>query len=408
MWQKFKNYYHLLQAFVASVYFGFPSKNLEVIGVTGTDGKSTTASMIYKILTDSGKKAALLTSVGVYIGVKTYQTGTHVTTPGPFQVQQILKKAKDKNIRYFVIEATSHGLDQHRLACINFKIAAITNVTNEHFDYHGNWQNYLKAKAKLFKNVHFSVLNQDDKSYKYLKDTASGKVLTYANTLRADFNLKNFPIKLKVFGDYNLENALAAATVATAIGIDKKTILKSLAKFEGIAGRMQKINVGQNFSTYIDFAHTPNALARACTNLKSIARKNSSRLIIVFGAAGERDRLKRPQMGKVSAQLADITILTAEDPRSEKVEDICFQIAKGLIAQNKKEGNDFFIIADRAKAIDFAVRIAKAKDVVVFFGKGHEKSMSFKDKDIPWDEFKVARDAIVTKVKNENTIYKST
>ena len=399
MWQKIKNYYHLAQAFLASTYFGFPSRNLQVIGVTGTDGKSTTASMIYKILTDSGKKAALLTSIGIKIGSKIYRTGTHVTTPSPFVLQQILKKAKDANMKYFIIEATSHGLDQNRLAYINFKIAAITNLTNEHLDYHGSWNNYLRAKAKLFKNVSFSVINQDDKSYKYLKDTASGKVLTYASRLRADFNLKNFPIKLKVFGDYNFENALAAATVATALGIDKKTILKSLANFEGIVGRMHKIDVGQNYDVYIDFAHTPNALARACTNLRLAAQENGARLIIVFGAAGERDRAKRPQMGKVAAQFADIVILTAEDPRSEKVEDICFQIAKGLIAQNKKEGNDFFIIADRAKAIDFAVRIAKAKDVVVFFGKGHEKSMSFKDKDIPWDEFKVARDAILKKSK---------
>lgn len=399
MWQKLKNYYHLAQAFLASIYFGFPSRNLQVIGITGTDGKSTTASMIYKILTDSGKKAALITSVGVNIGSKIYQTGDHVTTPSPFVLQQILKKAKDANIKYCIIEATSHGLDQNRLAYINFKIAALTNLTNEHLDYHVNWHNYLMAKAKLFKNVHFSVLNQDDKSYKYLKDTASGKVLTYASTLRADFNLKNFPIKLKVFGDYNFENALTAATVATALGIDKKTILKSLANFEGIAGRMQKMDVGQNFDAYIDFAHTPNALARACTNLRSAAQENGARLIIVFGAAGERYRLKRPQMGKVAAQLADIAILTAEDPRSEKVEDICFQIAKGLIAQNKKEERDFFIIADRTTAINFAVGIAKEKDVVAFFGKGHEKSMSFKDKDTPWDEFKVVRDAIATKSK---------
>ncbi len=399
MWQKIKNYYHLLQALLSAIYFQFPSKELTVVGVTGTDGKSTTASMIHHILKGKDKKAGLLTSLGAQIGGKNLDTGYHVTTPSSFQIQKLLKLAKDAGAKYFVLEATSHGLNQNRLAFINFEVAILTNVSHEHLDYHKTFTNYLRAKSKLFKNAQVSILNLGDKSYDFFKKTAHGKILTYGLTQNADFNPKNFQIKLKILQDFNIENALAASACATALGFGKKTIIKTLSNFENLPGRMQKVDLGQPFSLYIDFAHTPNALERVCQNLKAITIKNQSRLIIVFGTASERDTHKRPMMGKIAATYANVSVLTAEDPRYENPKSICLQIAKGLIQKNKKEGKDFYIIEDRQSAIEFAINLAKKNDIVALFGKGHEKSMSYKDQELAWDETQVAKEALSKMLK---------
>ena len=356
--------------------------------------------MIYKILKDADRTVSVLTSVGAYIGSKSYPTGDHVTTPDSFNLQRMLKKAKDQKTRYFIIEATSHGLDQNRLAFIPFKVAAITNVTNEHLDYHKTWQNYLISKTKLFKRVQFSILNSGDKSFNFLKQKAKGKILTYGFSKDADFNLQNFPIKLQIIGDFNRANALCAAAVCTALGIEKKIVLNSLAKYQNLSGRMQKVELGQNFNAYIDFAHTPNALEQSLKILASLKIENS-KLICVFGSAGERDTSKRPLMGTIAAQLADLSIITAEDPRAESVKDICEQIAKGLLSKNKKEGKDFFIVPDREEAINLAVQIAGKNDTVAFFGKGHEKTMTFKKSEIAWDESSIVKQAILSKIKNE-------
>ena len=191
MWQKIKNIYHLAQAFLAAVYFNFPSRKLIVIGVTGTDGKTTTVHMISHILRSNAKKVAMISSVNAKIGDKTFDTGFHVTTPSPWQVQKYLKDAVNSGSQYFVLEATSHGLDQNRLAFVNFKIGVITNITHEHLDYHKTWQNYAKAKLKLFKNTETAILNMDDRSYNFLKSGVGGKLITYGIKSTADFNLKN-------------------------------------------------------------------------------------------------------------------------------------------------------------------------------------------------------------------------
>lgn len=400
MWQDFKNLYHLLRSFLASVYFGFPSKKLTVIGVTGTDGKTTTTNMIYHILKLEGKKVSMISSVNAIIGKVALDTGFHVTTPDPWQVQKLLKKAVDSGQEYFVLEATSHGLDQNRIANIDFKVAVITNITHEHLDYHGSWENYSKSKGKLFENAQISILNLDDSSYTLLKKNAGGKVITYSKSMNADFNLKEYPINLKIPGAYNLSNALAASAAASTLGISKSKILKALSNFEGVSGRMEKIDAGQNFAAIVDFAHTPNSLKQALKSLRESIRSNrSSKLIAVFGAAGERDREKRPKMGEVAAEYADITILTAEDPRSERVEDISEQIAKGLTKLGKRESKDFFKINDRKEAIQFAVNLANTKDIVVTFGKSHEKSMCFGKTEYPWDEFEEFKKAIKNKSK---------
>jgi len=400
MWQRVKNLYHLAQAFLAAVFFNFPSRHLTIIGVTGTDGKTTTTQMIYEILKSVGEKVSVVSSIGAIVNSKIIDTGLHITTPNPWQVQKLLRKAIDSGSKYFVLEATSHGLDQNRLAFVSFKVAVLTNITHEHLDYHKIWQNYLQAKAKLFKNVDISVLNADDESFKLLKSKAGGQIVTYSLKSVTDFNLKKFPLKLKTASDYNLANALAASAAVSSLGIGKEKIIKALNNFSGVEGRMDEIDLGQDFRVIIDFAHTPNALGHALKVLRKPQTPNA-KLIAVFGSAGERDKEKRTLMGKVAGENADISVLTTEDPRKENVEDICASIAQGLIAKGKKEDKDFYLIYDRAKAIKFAIGLAQKDDVIGLFGKGHEKSMCIGKKEFTWDEFLQAKKAIRERSSHE-------
>lgn len=410
MWQAIKNYYHLARALTAAIFFNFPSKKLTVIGVTGTDGKTTTVNMIYHILKSTGKKVSMISSVNAQIGQKSYDTGFHVTTPNPWDIQRFLRGAQRAASQYFVLEATSHGLDQNRLRFIDFNVALVTNITHEHLDYHKTWENYAQAKARLFQEAKYSILNLDDrKSYVFLKSRAQGKIISYSIKGPADVTLKKFPIELKIPAGFNLANALAAAAACSSLGVDKKAILKALSAFPGVIGRLEQVYVGQDFKVIVDFAHTPNGLENALKALgsqltlrKSERDLHSSRLIAVFGAAGLRDRAKRQLMGKVAAQFADLSVLTAEDPRTENVNDIIDEIAKGLTSKGKKEGKDFFKVADRGQAIEFAIaKLAKKGDIVATFGKSHEKSMTYGKVDFPWDEFQAVRQAIAKRLKNE-------
>ena len=401
MWQKIKNIYHLMRAYAACIFFGFPSKKLTVIGVTGTDGKTTTSHMIYEILKSVGKKVSLISSIHAQIDEKLYDTGFHVTTPDPIALQKFLKKVADSNSKYLVLEVTSHGLDQNRIFGIDFNFAVLTNITHEHLDYHKSFENYIFAKAKLFQRAKVSILNLDDPSFNKIKKLTNGKVVTYSINKKADFTQKDFLLKLKIPGDYNLSNALCAAALATQAGIGKQTITKALNTFQGIKGRMEEVDMGQDYRVIVDFAHTPNGLKQALKSLRFRAEDQRARIIAVFGAAGERDKLKRPKMGKIAASYADICVLTAEDPRSEKVEDICGQIAQGLVKSGKREFRDFYKMYDRQKAIEFAVTLAQENDVVAVFGKSHEKSMCFGKKEYPWDEFKIVERAIKKKANEK-------
>ena len=390
MWQKIKNYYHLFQAFCAATLNGFPAKKLKIIGITGTDGKSTTVNMIYHVLKYAHQKVSMISSVGAQIGNITYDTGFHVSTPSPWRLQKHLRQALSSGSRYFVLEATSHGLDQNRLAFVNFEVGVITNITHEHLDYHKTRRNYVQAKLKLLKKSKLAVINADDDSFNLLKSHINGKIVTYSKYKKTDFNLKNLSIKLKIPGEYNLSNALAAASACRQLGIEKRKIIAALANFPGIKGRIEEINMGQDFKVFIDFAHTPNGLKEALKTLQ-LMKKGEGKLIAVFGSAGERDSSKRPKMGQIASSMADEIILTAEDPRREDPQDIVHQIASGIKNIKSEKIN---IIIDRAKAIDFAVSIAKKGDIIGIFGKGHEKSMAFGKNETPWDEFKIVEDAI--------------
>jgi UDP-N-acetylmuramoyl-L-alanyl-D-glutamate--2,6-diaminopimelate ligase len=383
---------HLPLALFALGRYGFPSRQLKIIGVTGTDGKTTTVNLIYHLLKEAGFPVGMISTVSAKIGEEEIDTGFHVTSPDPQVLQQLLRKMVKKGIKYVVLEVTSHGLDQFRFLGINYEIGVLTNITREHLDYHKTFENYLKTKAKLFTQSKLVVLNKDDGSYDFLSALAEKKksgLLSYAIKNKADFTPTTFPFKTVLPGEYNRYNVLAAAAVASALGAKRESIRKALKDFKGIEGRMEEIETGQGFRAIVDFAHTPNALEQVLKTLKDGLGKDC-RLIAVFGAAGLRDREKRPIMGEIAGKLADLVVLTAEDPRTEKVEEICEQIAAGC----RRVGVEPTIISNRQEAIEFAIKAAKKGDIVVVCGKGHEKSMCFGKKEYPWSDQEAIKKAL--------------
>lgn len=386
MWQRIKNLYHLVIAVFANFWFGFPSKNIFVIGVTGTDGKTTTASLIYHILSSSGEKVALISTIGAYIGDKQYDVGFHVTTPSSFQLQKYIKKAKNSGCKYLVLEVTSHALDQYRVAGIKFDIGVLTNVSHEHLDYHKTYDRYVATKLRLLESAKVAVVNQDDESYEIIskRKTTTQNLITYGIKYKSNVTPKSFPFKTKLFGEFNKYNCLAGIAVCREIGISDNKIRKAIESFQPPQGR-QEIVFDRDFKVMIDFAHTPNAFEQL---LPSIKKNTQGRLIHVFGAAGERDRSKRPLMGEAASKFDDIIVLTAEDPRSESVEKIINEIASGFVkVQHYK-------IPDRKRAIEFAISIAQKGDTILLSGKSHEKSINLGQGEEPWDEFEVVRLAI--------------
>ncbi|MCL5784017.1 MAG: UDP-N-acetylmuramoyl-L-alanyl-D-glutamate--2,6-diaminopimelate ligase [Patescibacteria group bacterium] len=383
--QVINNFYHLPKAILANIFFGFPTQKLKVIGVTGTDGKTTTTNMVYQILKAAGKKASMVSTINAIVGGESFDTGFHVTSPDPFMVQKFAKQALDNGDEYLILEVTSHALDQYRFWGIKFDVGLITNITHEHLDYHKIYQNYFDTKAKLIEDVNFAIVNHN------LKQKITRKVFTFGLD-KGDFNQKEVKLKLKIPGDYNLENALAALSVAFALGIDKTSARKALENFTGITGRMEEVKNNRGIKIFIDFAHTPNALTQALTALRE---QTKGRLIAVFGSAGKRDVEKRGLMGVVAGKLADIVVITAEDPRGE-LEVINKQIVEGAKKSGKVLAKNIFVVEDREKAIDFAINeTAKKGDTVGIFGKGHEASMNLDGKrEIPWSDVKVVKSVL--------------
>lgn len=375
---------HLPVAVSANLKYGFPSKKLKVIGVTGTDGKTTTVNMIYSVLKSGGKKVSMISTISAVVAGKNYDTGFHVTSPDPFMIQKFIKQSVENGDEYLVLEVTSHALDQFRVWGIKFDVGVITNITHEHLDYHKTFENYLQTKAKLVKGVNLAVLNRDDPNFEKLKRlSGNSKVTTFGLNKNADINPDNFSLKLKLVGEYNLYNALAAALVARYYGVEDKVIKNSLENFDNLSGRMEEVKNNRGLKIIIDFAHTPNALESALTALRS---QTKDKLISVFGAASKRDETKRPIMGQISAKLADITILTDEDPRFEDSLKIIDQIKYGAISAGAKIGDTLYIEPDRQSAIKLALELASKGDIVGVFGKGHERSMNYKGVEKPWSD----------------------
>ncbi|MEW5868682.1 MAG: UDP-N-acetylmuramoyl-L-alanyl-D-glutamate--2,6-diaminopimelate ligase [Chloroflexota bacterium] len=408
----------LALAYLCAAFRDFPARKLLVIGVTGTDGKTTTCNMLYHILQAAGARVGMISTVNAQIGDDVLDTGFHVTTPESPDVQRYLDKMVRAGLTHVILEATSHGLAQQRVAACDFDIGVITNITHEHLDYHGTYQAYRAAKGSLFASLantpaksfnppRGAVLNRDDRSYDYLAEISQVAQLSYGLDPKAqvravqvaeqreglrftveghDLAGKAFavPVATRLEGAYNVANSLAAVAAAMGfLGVPPEAVQQGLAAMPGVPGRMERLDLGQDFSAIVDFAHTPNALQRSLEAARSMT---NGRVIAVFGSAGLRDRQKRRMMAEVSGELADFTVLTAEDPRSESLDGILEEMAGGVTAKGGVEGKTFWRIPDRGEAIRYALRLARPGDLVIACGKGHEQSMCFGETEYPWDD----------------------
>lgn len=397
--QELKNTYHLTQAVIACVVFGFPARSLKVIGVTGTNGKTTTSQFIARILETAGKKVALASTISFQIGEKKWVNASKFTTLSPWKLQQFLRQAVQEGIEYAVIETSSHALDQNRVWGIPYEIAVMTNVTREHLDYHKTMEGYRRAKQKLFHLAKQLVINADmqepsffavpNKNVLYygIKDH---RATLWANDISLDFKGTDFRVDdihfhLSVPGMFNIENALAAISVAKLLNIDMIKTKEALASVTGVPGRMELVPNSKGVDVLIDYAVTPDALEKLYASVLPL-KIPGTKIIHVFGACGERDRGKRPIMGEIVSSHADIVILTNEDPYHEDPECILDEIEQGV---SKKKGKDYFRIFDRREAIRYALSLAEIGDIVLVTGKGAEVTMAVGDERLPWSERQV-------------------
>lgn len=407
-------------AYLAASFQGYPARKLHMIGVTGTDGKTTTSMLLHHLLTKSKIRAGMISTVNALIGDQALDTGFHVTTPESPDIQGYLAQMVAAGMTHCVLETTSHGLAQGRVIACDYDLAVITNVTHEHLDYHGSYENYLQTKSKLFEmlsetprkqigNLRLAVLNKDDRSYDYLKRVSPPDFRTYSRKNEAHFwadeissttsditftlhvETKQLRVRCPIAGIYNVSNTLAALAAVTALGVDLEQAVRDLESFEGIPGRMERIDLGQDFTAIVDFAHTPNALENALITARTMT---NGRVIAVYGSAGLRDREKRRMMPAVSVNLADITILTAEDPRTEPLDGILEEMAQSAIQAGGVEGITFHRVPDRGDALRAAISLAKPGDLVITLGKGHEQSMCFLTTEYDWDERTAVRAAL--------------
>lgn len=418
---------HKIRAILAAVYFRFPANKMTVIGVTGTNGKTTTCNLIAEILETAGYKVCLATTINFKILQHSWVNKTKMTTLSPFELQKFLKLALEAGCEYAVIETTSHAIIQSRIWGIPYDVAVFTNLTHEHLDYHKNITEYRNAKGLLFDSLSkslrkpgvkkISVINLDDPSAGYFSKFLADKKYYYrvggaasqaknneilarrihqdveGSAFTVDVPDKAFDVRLNLPGKFNISNALAAITVGFSQNVAPENIKKALEKVKGIPGRMEKIAVGQPFSVIVDFAHTPDALKKIFQTIKPVVK---GKIIAIFGATGERDTSKRPIMGALASQYADVVIVTSDDPYHEDPQQIVDQVAlgvpKGAPKENPKiEGENFFKIIDRRQAIEKGLKMAKKDDLVLIMGKGAEQFQVIGDKKIPWDDRKVVR-----------------
>ena len=421
-------------AWLSAALYGFPSRGQTVIGVTGTDGKTTTCALLEAILSRSAD-VGVITTVGARIACVEQETGLHVTTPDAPTVQAFLAQMRSAGCGYAVVESTSFGLDQKRVAAVDYDVAALTNITHEHLDIHGSFEAYRAAKFRLFRSLFRSerkpgvprvaVFNLDDSSCQplrevlaeerarnraagvtfYIYSVSDANADVYARQIEFLPEATRFelvwpggcmPMETRLIGEFNVSNVLCAAAAALGLGIPPDQVREGVASLPAVLGRMQRMDCGQAFLAVVDFAHSPASLERALETLRPLVAKEGGRLIAIFGCAGLRDRGKRRLMGQVSGRLADFTIITAEDPRTEDLAEINREIAAGVreIVENgageevEPAGASpyYTIVPDRAEAIRFGVESARAGDVVASFGKGHERSMCYGETEYPWNE----------------------
>lgn len=415
--------YHLTKAAMAAHKYGFPGKRMRVIGVTGTNGKTSTCFMIWKMLNAAGYKTGLMTTVAWGVD-KLEEQVEHMTTVDVETLNYRMKKIADLGAEFLVLEITSHALVQHRIYGVPIEIAVMTNVTHEHLDYHKTFENYRDAKRMLFKMADFGVINEDDKSWAYFAQDVK-KYVTYGInngilqaeniTLKADGvryqtivsqqffdvnnvdnKIKKLEIKTQIPGKFTVYNSLAAVAVGIKLGLTKNEIEKGIYALDSVEGRMNRVKEGQKFEVIVDYAHTPDAFLKV---FESVVPGKKARIISLFGGAGRRDESTREERGKIGAINSDIVIVTEDDSRDEDPKMIADEFVKGAEAEGKILDENLFVELDREKAIKKAIDLAEKDDIVLILGKGHEKTILRAGGAEPFEDLKVVRKILRKKMK---------
>ncbi len=387
------SWYHLGLAFLGALVYRFPSKQMKVIGVTGTNGKSTVVEFISRIFGEAGLKTASQSSIRFKVLDKEWPNTFKMTMPGRFFIQKFLRQAKNSGCEYAILEVTSEGIKQYRHKFINFEMAVFTNLTPEHIEAHGGFENYKAAKGKLFQAVRgIHIINIDDKNADYFLQFKARKKYTYGLE-RGDINTKNIQFRLQLAGNFNIYNALAATCVGISQGISLETCKRAVEKVKMLPGRMEEV-ISEPFRVFVDYAFTPNALEKVYQTLKP----NGAKMVCVLGACGGgRDKWKRPVLGEIAGRYCDEIIITNEDPYNEDPMKIIEQVAKGAenISVNQRldqRKSAVQKILDRREAIKESLRLAKSGDTVIITGKGCEPWLcEANGKKIPWDDRKIIR-----------------
>lgn len=412
--------YHFLTAEVAGIKYGFPGKKMTVIGVTGTNGKTSTSFLIWKMLNNAGRKAGLMTTVawGGVPGMEgtpgdngsreagpdgLHKQLKHMTTVDSMTLNRRMKAIREAGAEYLVLEVTSHAMCQFRTLGIPIEIAVMTNVTHEHLDYHKTFANYRAAKVKLFKKAKYGVINADDKSSAFFSQ-AVPESITYGierGQLRASnlqlsatgvtYDVKDFEIKTQIPGKFTVYNTLAAVAVGLKLGLSEKEIADGLFALESVEGRMNRVEAGQNFTAIVDYAHTPDAFLKV---YESVAPNKNGRIISLFGGAGRRDETTRDERGEIAAKYSDVCIICEDDSRDEDPMAIAKMFLVGCERAGMVLDKDVFIEIDRKKAIEKAVSMAKKGDIVLVLGKGHEKTILRNDGEHPFEDLVETEKAI--------------
>lgn len=401
--------YHFAQALIAGAKYHHPAKNLRVIGVTGTNGKTTTCFMIWQMLRSAGYKTGLMTTVAHGVDKLEPELG-HMTTVDAATLNRRILDIKNQGAEFLVLEVTSHALAEFRTLGIPFEIAVFTNLTHDHLDYHKTFAAYRAAKGRLFKKAKNSILNADDQATKYFK-TLTKNYITYgikSGENRAEniklavngvkYSCGDINIETKIPGEFNVYNSLAAALVGQKLGLTNKQIENGIKSLGSVEGRMNLVDEGQPFTIIVDYAHTPDALEKVFDSV----RDHKGRIISVHGGAGRRDPLTRPIRGRILAKYSDIVIITEDDSRDEDPEAIAASFIDGAKKEGKTLGKDLFKELDRKKAIELALKTAKKGDLVLVLGKGHEKTILRADGPHPFEDIKIIKQLLKTKDNSKN------
>ncbi len=414
LFKRVEPYGHLVEAFVYNVAKGFPGRGLKVIGITGTNGKTTTAFMIHKMLSEAGYNTGLMTTVAWGVGDDIKPQIQHYTNVPVPQLMKRLKVMKAAKVDYLVMEITSQALAQNRAWGVPFSAGVLTNITHEHLDYHGTFERYRAAKLKLFKlanknkrGLRAGIANADDPSCELFLAAVKNplsygidkgqlkaehvKLSPSGSQFQAVIDADTYQINCHLPGSFNVSNSLAAIGVGRTLGLAKQQIEQGIAALAGVEGRMTRINEGQNFDVIVDFAHTPDSFEKLFKDLKPVVK---GKLIVMFGSAGRRDEAKRAVQGELAGQYCDEVIVTEEDDRDADGQKILDEIAAGTETAGKVRDKDLFLIHNRNQAISFAVQRAKPGDTLLLLGKGHEKTIERNSGSKPWDEMAVVKSAL--------------